>query len=129
MMEQPGHWIAIEPTAANPLKLRRTGISARTATIVPVRPQIQAMATQPTGAPRLPDIHPGTPPTATVRVEVRVIKDTPNAFLVGLLGDPVPSRTMWLPRSVVGNGQHGSAYGQVVFFAPPWLYRKMQKQL
>jgi hypothetical protein len=116
IMEQPGHWVGIEPGTTPPSVPQMFANMADTVS--------QALS-----ASRLPDLHPGTPESAKVRVEVRIVKDTVKAYLIELPDNRVPSRTAWIPRSAVGIGELGSAFGLRVFFCPLWLYRKLQNQL
>src|SRR5689334_6786603 len=68
MLEQPGAWIGIEPRPDLPAVCD----NAREVVSRPIG----------MGNPSLPEIHSGTPATATVRIELHVLNDTPKAYLV-----------------------------------------------
>src|SRR5947208_609611 len=102
MMEQPGHWIAVEPTAPKPLKRQTAELNAHTASIGQVRHEVQQMAQEPVGKPRLPDVHPGTPRSARIEFVARIIRRTDKACLVELPDNPRGG--VWLPLKHVIRG-------------------------
>ena len=88
----------------------------------------------------LPDIHPGTPGTMRVKLELVILHTTAKAFLVD--SEAAPGVTFWLPRSLVGlpssSGRRADRkiagtdrihFEVGVFYVPVWFYRKLRKEL
>lgn len=76
---------------------------------------------------RIPDVHPGTPANAKVRIELHVLASTPKAVKVEWI--ECPAGSAWMPRSAVGLGLVGSRYGCEIYYVPVWLWRRVRQQL
>ncbi|HEV2292246.1 MAG TPA: hypothetical protein VGR35_00225 [Tepidisphaeraceae bacterium] len=77
-------------------------------------------------AKRIADVPRGTPPSARVRIELHIVRYTPDAWLVEQLDQP--NGRAWLPRSVVGLPTDAPC-GCGIFRIPLWLFRRVREQI
>jgi hypothetical protein len=121
MMEQPGQWIGVEPGDD-------LGAICRKSKEFLARPVGMGNPPTPAAKPdRLPDVHPGCPNHATVRLVAKIVKRTPNATLIELPDDP--RGKVWISRKHVLPGGNCGQYGCEALHVPVWLYRKIREQL
>jgi len=123
MLEAPGQWVGIEPGPS--IKQEIAAIQQQTAQIAQARQEIQQLADKP--SERLPDVHPGTPGTARVRLVCRIIRRTASGALIELAEDP--RGQVWVSNKHVRPGDQAHAYGCESLSFPLWLYRKLREQL
>jgi hypothetical protein len=118
IMESPGQWIqanALETPASCAEAPRR-------------EEKVQGAPAAPSTAPQLlPDIHPGTPATARVELNAKVLKQTTRATLISL--PDKPRAQTWVPNAHVLRGGTTEPYGCERLLVPVWLYRRIREQL